>query len=87
MVFGEVVCVLEIYVVYVGDGGYVECVDGGVGVGVVVLEIVVECVFVLGDGEFVVGLCEVIEVDVDVVGGGEVFVVECLEGEMVFGRR
>ena len=62
---GNVAIVLGVGVFEAADGADAHAVEVGAGLGGVALKIAVQGAIVLGDGEFVVGLGEVVHADVD----------------------
>src|SRR5579859_6120853 len=65
---GDVAVVLGVGVLDAADGGDAHAVEVGAGFGGVALEIAVERAILLGDGEFIAGLGEVVHADVEIAG-------------------
>jgi len=65
---GDVALVLGVSVLDTADGGDAHAVEVGAGLCGVALKIAVECAVLLGDGELVAGLGEVIHADIEIAG-------------------
>src|SRR6266704_639982 len=65
---GDVAIVLRVGVLDAADGGDAHAVEIGAGFGCVALKIAVQRAVLLGDGQFVAGLREVVHADVEIAG-------------------
>ena len=65
---GDVAIVLRVGVLDAADGGDAHAVEIGAGFGCVALKITVQSAVLLGDGQFVAGLREVVHADVEIAG-------------------